>query len=261
MISKSMADYIKKTERLMLKAYLCPANIPTIGYGTTKGVTLEDVRSGRTITKAEAERMFDEDIEEFGQGVLRLCSVNPSPKQLDALVCFAYNVGLGSKKAKSGGLANSSLLAAHNRSDFESAARAFMLYNKARVNGKMQALPGLTKRRAYEASVYLDGSDDEDSPSRPMALMPQAVEPEKPMSRSTIAGAATVISGASAIGGISEVTDVISQVSVAADTVSQAKDSATNMGDFLIPGLLILVACLGAYIIWERYQMRQRGAA
>ena len=43
-------DIIKKYEGLRLKAYLCPAGIPTIGYGHTKGVVL-----GQVCTKEEAE--------------------------------------------------------------------------------------------------------------------------------------------------------------------------------------------------------------
>lgn len=244
-------DLIKQFEGCELTAYRCIAGVPTIGFGSTEGVTATDVERKKTISLAEAERMLRSDLVKYERAVEKACTNPPTQSQFDALVCLAYNIGAVA-------VVKSSIIKAHNRGDEQSAARAFMLWNKARVNGQLREVKGLTRRRSAEAALYLEESSDA---PRMIGLMPQAIEPEKPMSRSTIAGAATVISGASAIGGISEVTDVISQVSVAADTVSQAKDSATNMGDFLIPGLLILVACLGAYIIWERYQMRQRGAA
>jgi hypothetical protein len=56
MLNKASLDLIKSFEGLKLTAYLCPANVPTIGYGTTKGLTRADVGK-KTISQAEAERL------------------------------------------------------------------------------------------------------------------------------------------------------------------------------------------------------------
>jgi hypothetical protein len=68
-----------------------------------------------------------------------------------------------------------------NRGDHAAAARAFGLWNKARVNGKLTELRGLTSRRAAEAALYLRPSDGKPAP------MPQAVAPESRIAASPIA--------------------------------------------------------------------------
>jgi lysozyme len=56
--SKQGIDLIKKFEGFKPYAYLCPANILTIGYGHTRGVRL-----GQTCTEEEAEQFLIEDLE------------------------------------------------------------------------------------------------------------------------------------------------------------------------------------------------------
>ena len=68
-----------------------------------------------------------------------------SQNQFDAMVSFAYNVGVTN-------LANSTLLRLHKAGDFAGAQQQFGRWNKAA--GKV--LPGLTKRRAAEAALYGD---------------------------------------------------------------------------------------------------------
>ncbi len=48
---------IKDFEGLSLKAYVCPAGVLTIGYGTTRGV-----KPGQVISEAEAEAMLRADL-------------------------------------------------------------------------------------------------------------------------------------------------------------------------------------------------------
>lgn len=72
----------------------------------------------------------------------------PTPNELGALVSLAYNIGVDA-------LAGSTVLRRHNAGDREGAAHAFAMWNKARVNGRLRVLPGLVKRRAAEAALYL----------------------------------------------------------------------------------------------------------
>lgn len=251
-------DLIKQFEGLRLKAYRCIAGVPTIGYGSTDGVTAEDVANGRTITKQQAEAMLKRDLIAYENAVLRACTITPNQNQFDAMVCLAYNIGTG-------GFMKSSIVKAHNRGDFMSASRAFLMWGKARVKGVLQEVPGLMRRRAAESSLYLTPVATinalADLPDEVFEEMPQAVAPERPMSQSKIAGAASIISGASAIGGLSQVTDVLNTVSAAGDSVAQVKDQAAGLGNLLIPALLIAVACLGGYIVYERWKQRQEGRA
>ncbi|MGR2664258.1 lysozyme [Chromobacterium haemolyticum] len=131
---------IKSFEGLKLVAYKCPAGIWTIGYGHTG----PDVTPGQVITQAQADALLARDLERFEAGVSRLVSVQLNQNQFDALVSFAYNLGLGA-------LQGSTLLRLLNAGDYAGAAAQFPRWNKA--SGK--ELPGLTRRRAAEQALFL----------------------------------------------------------------------------------------------------------
>lgn len=133
------AELIKSFEGLELEAYLCPADIWTIGYGHTG-----NVKEGDRITKAEAEALLDKDLRTFRNGVKRLVKVTLNENQFGALVSFAYNLGLGS-------LQNSTLLKMLNAGDYTGAADQFLRWNKS--GGKV--LTGLVRRREAERAVFL----------------------------------------------------------------------------------------------------------
>lgn len=143
-ISQRGLDLIKRFEGLKLTAYRCPAGVLTIGYGSTG----PHVKQGMIITEAEAEALLRNDVARFEDGVNHI--VGPCTQgQFDALVSFAFNLGLGA-------LMSSTLLKRHKAGDFARAADAFLSWNKARgAGGKLAVLPGLTKRRAAERHLYL----------------------------------------------------------------------------------------------------------
>lgn len=133
------AQLIKSFEGLELEAYLCPANVWTIGYGHTKGV-----KEGDKITKEQAEKLLEEDLAFFRNGVKRLVKVALNKNQFGALVSFAYNLGLGS-------LESSTLLKMLNAKDYQGAADQFLRWNKS----KGKVLTGLVRRREAERAVFL----------------------------------------------------------------------------------------------------------
>lgn len=228
-------DLIKQFEGFSGKAYLCPAGVPTIGFGTTIGVSAEDVAKGRTVTRAQADKLLKKCLAEFEQAVTEALTVPPNQNQFDACVCMAYNIGAA-------GFRSSSVVKAHNKGDFQSAARAFGLWNKATVNGKKQELAGLTRRRAAEAALYLE-PDGEEEP------MPQAVEPEKPLAESAIVRGATI---AGSTASLATVADLV-------NTTNSIKDGVTGLGPWLVPILLIAVIGFCGYVIYERVVQRKRG--
>jgi lysozyme len=137
-IGKAGLDLIKASEGLRLQAYRCPADVPTIGYGSTG----PHVRMGMTITEAEAEALLKKDLDRFERGVTEL--VGPTTQgRFDALVSLAFNIGLGA-------LGKSTLIRKHKSGDFDGAAAQFPLWNK----GGGRVLPGLVTRRAAEAKLY-----------------------------------------------------------------------------------------------------------
>lgn len=149
--SPKALQIIKASEGCKLKAYLCPANIPTIGYGHTKTVTLADVKRGKTITQSEADRLLALDLAEFEKGVAKLVKVPMTDNQFGALVSFAFNLGLGA-------FSGSTLLKKINgKAPIAEIGKSWLQWDKARVKGVLTPLRGLTIRRQVEFDLFRAG--------------------------------------------------------------------------------------------------------
>lgn len=241
--SKRGVSLIKKFEGFYPNAYRDPVGIWTIGYGFIEGV-----QEGDTISRAQAEARLKRELKKYEVGVLAACKVPPNQHEFDALVSFAFNVGVA-------GMGKSSVVKAHNRGDKLAAARAFSLWNKA--GGKVWA--GLTRRRAAEAALYLEPVAEvlelpAPAPApqpQPQPLMPQAVEPETGMTGSTINRASAIAGGAASVAAVSEVLTAVNQV----------KSGVEALEAWLVPVLLVAVVGLCAYIIWQRLKQRKEGWA
>lgn len=129
---------IKHFEGFRSKAYLCPAGVWTIGYGTTSGV-----RKGQVISESQAESFLKADLAKFEAAVNKSVKVLLTQNQFDALVAFTYNVGAGA-------FAGSTLLRQINAGAFGKARENFMKW----VKGGGKTLPGLVRRRSAEADLF-----------------------------------------------------------------------------------------------------------
>ena len=156
-VSKAAIDMIKHHEGVRTKPYRCPALLWTVGVGhvidpTHATVKYEERRNlpipagwDRTLPMDEVDRILSQDLGRFERGVVRLCPAAVGRQGVfDALVSFAFNVGLGN-------LQRSSLRMKTNRGEFDKAAEEFMKWTKA--GGRV--LPGLVKRRQDEQRLYL----------------------------------------------------------------------------------------------------------
>jgi len=132
-------ELIKKFEGCKLKSYLCPAGVPTIGYGHTYGVKLD-----RTISVQEAEVLLDHDYQEAEDDVLEVVTVPLTDNQLGALTSFVFNLGKGN-------FGSSTLLKKINKGDFTGAANEFDRW----IFSKGVKLNGLIARRAAEKDLFL----------------------------------------------------------------------------------------------------------
>jgi len=139
-INEAGISLIKKFEGLSLKAYLCPANVLTIGYGHVSS----SIKQGDVITQAEADEFLSSDLSKFCKGVEDCVKVPITDNQFASLVSFAYNVGISA-------LRNSTLLKKLNAKDYEGAGDEFLRWTKA--GGK--TLPGLVNRRAAERKLFI----------------------------------------------------------------------------------------------------------
>ena len=150
---------IREFEGLRLDAYICPAGIPTIGYGTTI-MDGRSVRLGDKITKAEAEQLLSEQVQQnYAKQLFQLipplakCPAN----QQAALISWTYNVGLGAVEEST---LRKRLLAGEVPGKV--AAEELPKWNK----GDGKVLPGLVRRRAAELSLFLGTQQASQQPGR-----------------------------------------------------------------------------------------------
>jgi len=165
-VNKAGIELIKGFEGLFLKPYLDPIKIPTIGYGTIKyengaKVSMKDP----AITEERAVELLQWEVDMKAAAVEKMVKVALNDNEFAALASFSYNVG-------SSALEKSTLMKLLNAgSDRKAIADQFLRWDKA--GG--QVLPGLTRRRQAERSLFLqpvvesksdsllpDGPSDED---------------------------------------------------------------------------------------------------
>lgn len=137
---------IKEFEGEELDAYLDPAGIPTIGYGTTRNPdTGKRIKLGDKIDKATAIRWLRMDTAKVRESVKKLVKVPINARQLDALTSFVYNVGQTA-------FADSTMLKLlNNKTDKRIVANEFDRW----VYAKRVKLPGLVRRRKLEKELFL----------------------------------------------------------------------------------------------------------
>ena len=138
-LSDNGIKFIQDFEGLKLNAYRDIVGVLTIGFGHTGA----DVIEGMTITKDRANELFNQDIANFVAGVNSMVK-SCTQGEFDAMVSFAYNLGLKSLKT-------STLLRKFNEGDIDGAANEFTKWNRA--GGKEVA--GLTRRRLAERALFL----------------------------------------------------------------------------------------------------------
>ncbi|TBM13386.1 lysozyme [Hafnia paralvei] len=143
-ISENGINLIKQFEGCKLTAYQDIADVWTIGYGWTQPVDGKPVAAGMKITQQKADDLLKQGVVQYENGVNTLVKVQINQNQFDALVDFAYNLGVNALKG-------STLLKKLNAGDYAGAANEFPKWNKA--DGKEVA--GLTRRREAEKSLFL----------------------------------------------------------------------------------------------------------
>ena len=135
---------IQNAEGLRLEAYQDVRGIWTIGYGHTAGVI-----EGMQITPDQAEQFLKDDVlgaeNAVNAGVGQAAT---SDNQFSAMVSLCYNIGAGN-------FGSSTVLREHVAGSTGAAADAFLLWNKATIDGVLQVVAGLTNRRNAERALYL----------------------------------------------------------------------------------------------------------
>lgn len=138
------ASLARRFEGCYLSPYLCPAGVPTIGYGATyyedgTAVTLQDA----SITRERAEALLLWMVRTvYLPVVIRLCPGIDTPERLAAIIDFTFNLGAGSLRI-------STLRKRVNAGQWDDVPEQLRKWNKA--GGRV--LRGLTLRREAEAAL------------------------------------------------------------------------------------------------------------
>lgn len=240
---KSFEGYLKKQPDGSCVAYFCPAGVLTCGWGCTVGVN-----EHTHWTEQEATDALLGEIAKHVAAVNKLVKVPMTQAQADALISFSYNVG-------SGALAKSTLLRKFNAGDTVGAAAHFADWKK----GGGRVLPGLVRRRAAEADLFLS-----DEPA-PMAQQIDAPKSSMTQSRTGwsagIAGATifmtTLKEGMAVVADVTETaTGAVSQVTAIGAPVATAKLLTPSLSLFIMGlGVIAIGAC--AFIWFERRKKMQ----
>ena len=142
---------IKRFEGWRSKPYLCSANVPTIGWGSTMyengdKVTLDDPE----ITKERGQELFELDAERFLLQVYKACPVlTKHQNNAAAILSWTYNLGPAR-------LRSSTMRTRINQERWVEAAQELKRWNLAA--GKVTR--GLILRREAEASLFLSPTNN-----------------------------------------------------------------------------------------------------
>ena len=137
---------IQRFEGLRLTPYLCPAGLPTIGYGHV--MNAHERREFVTgITRDMAEELLAEDLERFIVGMRRLIAAPMTPQQSGAILSWTFNLGLGN-------LRSSTLLRKLNEESYGEVPDQIRRWRFCRG----RVLPGLVARREAEAQLFIEGA-------------------------------------------------------------------------------------------------------
>ena len=128
-------------------SYLDIAKIPTSCFGHTGA----DVRVGEYRTDAQCEALLTADAKVHMAGVLR-CSpeLADRPYQLAAMVRGSFNFGVA-------GYCRSTMRTRFARREWRGGCDALLAWDKARINGRVVPVRGLTLRRQRERAMCLTG--------------------------------------------------------------------------------------------------------
>lgn len=217
---------IKRHEGLALRAYPDPVGVWTNGYGHTRGVHPDQL-----IDEVQAERWLREDLLEVERVINAAVRVPLTQAQFDALASWQFNTG---------GLLGSTLLKRLNAGRYDLVDDEMLRWVYGTKDGVKVKLPGLIRRRAEEASLWIQGTRPRAVASNLEAGVVAVAPSPLPLSRSrTMQGAALASAG------------------VAAQEVSNSLAPASEASDWIrVLCALVMVAGV-VLVVWGRLRERE----
>jgi len=230
---------LKKFEGCKLKAYRCPANVCTIGFGHTTAAGLPEVIDGMTITQKQADEILKRDLVKYEAAVESLVKVELTQNQFDVLTDFAYNAGVGNLKS-------STMLKKVNAGDLDAVPAELMKWTK----GGGKVLPGLVRRRQAAGAWWTaqdhahDEQEDRTEPDAP---------PQRTMADSKQGNAAILTAG---LGGLGIAKEVAAQAKDASDVADQFMGLLGNTNFVIMVAIIGLAAGIW---FWRKKNMDEHG--
>ncbi len=163
-VSRAGIELIKSFEGLRRRAARLSDGRWTIGYGHTLSA-----REGVEVDEEQAELLLQFDVRPVAEAVTDLVYSPLSQNQFDALVAFAFNVGLDAFRA-------SDVLKRVNEGRLTDAACAIDLWRRAELAGQPMVLDALIRRRAAEKALFLTPMDGFVATPSPL-IRPEVDEP------------------------------------------------------------------------------------
>jgi GH24 family phage-related lysozyme (muramidase) len=239
-------NLLKKFEGCKLKAYRCPADVCTIGYGHTSAAGAPVVSDGMTITQAEADAILRQDLIKYERSVQDLVKVDLTQNQFDVLVDFAYNAGVGNLKS-------STMLKKVNAGDLDAVPAELMKWTK----GGGKVLPGLVRRR-QAAGAWWTANAKPVTPEQTFDHEQEhRLEPDAPRQRTMVdskqGNAALLTAG---LGSVGVAKEIAAQAKDASDVMDQMMGLLHN-ANFVI--MLVIIGAGAAIWFWRKKHMDEHG--
>lgn len=143
----STEEFVARNEGCSLNAYLDPAGVPTIGYGTTILPDKTPVKMGMIITEDEANQYLAIKCGIIETQLNHMITMMLNQNQLGALVDFCYNLGLHAFLG--------STLYRYIEMGSSITEDLFTRWDKIHRDGHLIEVNGLKERRLREFKLYV----------------------------------------------------------------------------------------------------------
>lgn len=160
-VSRAAVDLIKRFEGYRQKAAQLPDGRWTVGYGHTL-----TAREGAIVSEKDAEALLLYDLISVAHSVNEHTYTPLTQNQFDALVCFAFNIGLDN-------FLRSGVLRRINEGSLLQAACAMEMWRKADFEGERIVIDALVRRRSAEKTLFLTPKNGEWVPAPSPVLRPK----------------------------------------------------------------------------------------
>jgi lysozyme len=244
-VPREGVDFIKTEEKCVLVCYSTDgAGVPTIGYGSTSGLTKADVGVLK-INRAEAERRLRSDLATAAAALQRKIGADVvallTESQYAALVSFVFNLGTGNPKKPEW-----SIWKVLRAKQFDQVPMQMMRFvNAKQPDGTVKRLAGLVSRRTAEVALWHE--DDADAaPAPPSSETRSVATPPTPadtkpltQSKSFMTAAATTIAAAS--GAVGEISKTVSPFAAQSDVVAHIVSTLAMIAAGLAVATLLFV--------------------